>query len=185
MIPRRLCYALAVRAVAVLTAFAVLAPALASAQAPPSRERVRAMLSGIEHTPSDADWQRLGDGVLPVLMDLYNDTSQPPYVRLRAMGATGAFPRGAVRTFLLAVARVEGQSDLFVREAVVTLARGFGSAAVRDLVPFLAHHEDVVREAAARSLGRVGGSTAARALRERLRVERDSTVRRAIERALR
>lgn len=185
MSPRRLCYALAVRAAAVLIAFVVLAPALASAQAAPSRDRVREMLSGIEDTPSDADWQRLGDGVLPILMELYNQPGEPPYVRLRAMGATGAFPRAAVRTFLLAVTRVDGQSDLFVREAVVTLARGFGSAAVADLVPFLGHDEGVVREAAAQSLGRVGGTTATRALRGRLRVERDGAVRRAIERALR
>ncbi|MBN4049423.1 HEAT repeat domain-containing protein [bacterium AH-315-N03] len=181
---RSVCYAAAVRAAAVLIAFAVLVPAFASAQAGPTRDRVREMLSGIEHTPSDADWRRIGDSVIPVLMGLYNDTSQPPYVRLRAMGATGAFPRAAVRTFLLAVTRIDGQSDLFIREAVVTLARGFGSAAVADLVPFLAHDEDVVREATAQSLGRVGGGAAMRALRVRLRVERDGTVRRAIERAL-
>ncbi len=173
------------RIAATFIAVSLFLPALATAQATPSRERVRDLLSGIEHTPSDADWQRLGDGVLPILMDLYNDTDQPPYVRLRAMGATGAFPRAAVRTFLLAVTHVDGQSDLFVREALVTLARGFGSAAVSDLTPFLAHDERVVREAAASSLGRVGGSTARRALRDRLRIERDGEVRRVIERALR
>ena len=185
MIPGRLCYALAVRGAAVLIVLSTLAPGLATAQAVPSRERVREMLSGIEDAPTDADWRRLGDGVLPVLIDLGDDTSQPPYVRLRAVGATGAFPRAAVRTFLLAVARVEGQSDLLVREAVVTLARAFGGAAIEDLAPFLGHDEAVVRDAAARSLGTIGGAAATRALRQRLRVERDDTVRRTIERALR
>lgn len=185
MIQPRVCYALAVRPAAVVIVLCALAPRLVSAQAAPSHERVREMLSGIEDVPSDADWRRLGDGVLPVLIDLSDDTSQPPYVRLRAVGATGAFPRAAVRVFLLAVARVEGQSDLLVREALVTLARAFGSAAVGDLVPFLRHDEVVVRDAAARSLGTIGGSAATRALHERLRVERDDTVRRTIERALR
>jgi len=181
---RARCYAPAVRFMVCIVALLAL-PSIADAQAAPSRERVRELLSGIEHTPSDTDWQRLGDGVLPILIDLYDTPSEPPYVRLRAVGATGAFPRPAVRTFLLAVARVDGQSDLMVREALVTLARGFGQPAVRDLVPFLDHEEIVVREAVAAALGRVGGATATRALRSRLEVERDATVRTAIERALR
>lgn len=160
-------------------------PAVVSAQAAPSRDRVREMLSGIEHTPTDADWQRVGDGALPVLIDLYQSSTEPPYVRLRAVGATGAFPRPAVRTFLLAVARADGQTDLLVREAVVTLARAFGAASVGDLVPFLAHDEPVVREATATALGRIGTPDATAALRARLRVEREGAVRAAIQSALR
>lgn len=143
------------------------------------------MLSAIEGVPSDDDWHRLGDGALPVLIDLYADASEPGYVRLRAVGATGAFPRTATRTFLLAVARAEGQSDLFVREAVTTLARAFGPASVRDIVPFLQHEAPIVREAAAQSLGRIGGADARSALSARLTDERDATVRASIERALR
>ena len=143
------------------------------------------MLSGVEDVPSDADWQRLGDGTLSVLIDLYNGRDEAPYVRLRAVGATAAFPRAASRTFLLAVARADGQSDLFVREAIVALARGFGRDASADLSPFLDHAEPVVREAAARALGRIGGRVASSALSARLRVERDAVVREAIEAALR
>lgn len=143
------------------------------------------MLSGFEEIPSDADWRRLGDGVLPVLIELSNTPAEPTYVRLRAVGATAAFPRAAVRTFLLAVARADGQSDLFVREAVTALARGFGAASVGDLIPFLDHPEPVVREAVARSLGRLGRSDGTRALRARLPRERDVAVRTAIESALR
>lgn len=174
-----------VRSIVVLVLLLGALPSLASAQAAPSRERVRQMLSGVEDVPSDEDWRRLGDGVIPVLIDLYGDADQPPYVRLRAVGAVAAFPRPAVRTFLLAVTRVEGQSDLFIREAVMALARGFGAAASADVSPFLGHDEPVVREAAARALGRIGDAGATRALRARLTVERDSTVRATIEAALR
>ena len=163
----------------------LVAPALGAAQAAPSPERVRAMLSGIEDTPTEADWQRLGDGALPVLIDLYNDHTAPGFVRLRAIGATAAFPRAATRTFLLAVANADGQSDLFVREAVNALARGFGQAASADVARFLGHEAPVVREAAARALGRVGGTDATRALRLRLGSERDVVVRESIQRALR
>lgn len=163
----------------------VLVPALASAQAAPSRRQVRAMLSGIEHTPTEADWRRIGAGALPLLIDLYADRSEPAFVRLRAIGATAAFPGPATRTFLLAVARAEGQSDLFIREAVNALARAFGSRASADVAPFLEHDEPVVRDAAARALGRIGGRDATRALRARLHAERDAVVRASIQRALR
>lgn len=142
------------------------------------------MLSGIEDTPTDADWQRVGERALPILIELYNDADEAPFVRMRAVGASAAFPRPATRTFLLAVARAEGQSDLFVREALLALARGFGRGAVNDVAPFLAHAEPVVREAAARALGRVGGPEAQRHLSARLSVERDDVVREALQRGL-
>ena len=162
-----------------------LPPRSAAAQAPPSEAHVRELLSGIESVPTDADWRRLGDGALPVLIDLFNRPTEAPYVRLRALGATGAFPRPAVRTFLLAAARADNQSDLLIREAVVTLARAFGAASVSDIAPFLSHREVVVRDATARALGRIGGARALRVLRSRLALERDAGVRSSIEGALR
>ncbi|HEY8426763.1 MAG TPA: HEAT repeat domain-containing protein [Sandaracinaceae bacterium] len=164
----------------------VLAPAIASAQQtqPPTRAEVRAMLSGIEDVPTDADFRRLGDAVLPILIELYADPNEAPFVRLRAVGAAGAFPREATRTFLLAVANAEGQSDLFVREAVLALARAFGPRAASDLRRFLSHPQPIVRESAARALGRVGTREAADALRARLPVERDAVVREAIQAAI-
>ncbi len=162
-----------------------LVAAPAEAQAGPTRASVRQLLSGIEDVPTDADWRRVGDRALPLLIELYNDPREAPYVRLRAVGATAAFPVPAVRTFLRAVARAPEQSDLFVAEAVEALARGFGAAAVPDVAAFLGHEEPVVREAAARALARVGGDDARRALRERLRVEPLDYVRETLTRALR
>lgn len=160
------------------------APAPAFAQNGPTRAQVRQLLSGIEDTPSAEDWRRIGDGALPILIALYQDVDEPAYVRLRAVGATAAFPRRAVRTFLLGVARLEGQGDLYVREALFALARGFGRDAVQEVASFLAHDEPTVREGAALALGRIGGRAAEAALRARLRVERDRLVRAAIQRAL-
>ncbi len=143
------------------------------------------MLSGIEHVPSEDDWRRLGEGALPVLIDLYSDESEPGFVRIRAVSASAAFPQQATHTFLLAVAHADGQSDLFIREAVLALGRAFGRAAVGDIAPFLRHEASVVREASAMALGRIGGSDATGALRAQLSVERDAAVRTSIERALR
>lgn len=180
------CYPARVRhLLAPLIAVSLLLPSLASAQTAPSREQVVAMLSGIEDTPSPADWRRVGEGALPLLIELYADRSQPGFVRLRAIGAAAAFPRTATRTFLLAVAQAEDQSDLFVREAVNGLARAFGRDASPEVARFLDHRAPVVREAAARALGRVGGPNAVRALRARLSAERDVVVRESIRRALR
>ena len=175
------CYPPAVRAPILVLSLLLTLPAVASAQATPTRAQVRQMLSGIEDVPSARDWQRLGPDVLPVLMALYQDADEPNYVRLRAVGATAAFDRPAVRTFLLAVATVEGQRDLFVREAVLGLGRAFGAAAVRDVAPFLDHAEPIVREGAAAVLVRNGAEDLVRA---RLRIESDPAVRRAFESAL-
>src|SRR5687768_4239393 len=94
-------------------AILILLPSLAGAQ-PPSRERVRSMLMGYEQIPSHDQWRALGPETLAVLISLYDDQNQPPFVRLRAVGATAAFPTAATRTFLLAVARADGQGDLII-----------------------------------------------------------------------
>lgn len=174
-------------ALAVLAALTLL-PAAAAAQTQrraPTRAQVRELLSGIEDVPSAEDWRRVGDGALPHLIALYTDASEPPYVRLRAVGATAAFPSPAVRTFLEAVAGAEDQSDLFIAEALAALGRAFGEDAVPAIDDYLSHAEPVVREAAARQLGRIGNAPARRALQARLRAEDVAHVRATIERALR
>jgi HEAT repeat protein len=118
------------------------------------------------------------------LVALYDDPNEAPYVRLRAVYVCAHFPTPATRMFLRAVASAPGQSDLFVRAALEALVRGFGDAALGDVRPYLDHADPSVREGAARSLGRLRAPGAAVALRARLRVETDATVREAIGRAL-
>jgi HEAT repeat protein len=152
---------------------------------PPSKERVRMMLSGFEDVPSAAHFRALGPETLPVLIELYRDRSQPPFVRLRSVHAVGHFPTPATRTFLLAVARAPGQSDLFIREAVLALGRAFGERALSDVRPFLESPEPVVREGAALAIGRVGSPAALELLRRRLVTEGAEHVRETIQRQIR
>ena len=174
---------LAGRILATALVVGALAPSAPTAAQAPRRAALRQLLSGIEDTPTVEDWRRIGDGALPVLLSLFQDPQEPAYVRRRALGATAAFARPAVRTFLLAAGRLEGQHDLFVREAVFALARGFGRRAVGDVASFFGHEAASVREAVAIALGRIGGAEARAAIAARLRVEQDSLVREALERA--
>lgn len=159
------------------------APAAAGAQAP-TAQQVRELLSGYEYVPSGEDLRALGPDTLRVLIELYAAPDAPPWVRLRAIAAVGHYPEPATRTFLLAVARAEGQSDLLVREAVLALGRAFGEHAIADVRPFLSHREPVVREAAGMALGRIATPRAVDLLRARIVAERDPGVRRALDRSL-
>jgi len=170
-------------AVVVLIAAATVVPR-ASAN-PPSRDHVRQMLSGFETVPGADAWRTLGPETLGVLVGLYDDAHEVPFVRLRAVTVAAYYPSPAARTFLLAVARARGQSDLFVREAVLALGRAFGARALDDVRPFLAHAEPTVREAAAMALARIGTRPALDAVRTRLRAEPDAAVRDTMTRALR
>lgn len=170
-------------AAAVLFAAALLAPGQAAAN-PPGKAQVRQLLSGYEAMPAAESWRALGPETVAVLVSLYDDPSEPAYVRLRAVRAVSFYPVPATRTFLLAVTRVPGQGDLFVREAVLGLARAFGDRAVDDVKAFLNNPEPTVREGAAMGLGRIGTERARDALRRRLAIEGAEHVRGTIERAL-
>lgn len=132
---------------------------------PPSRTQVRQLLSGFETVPGADAWARLGPQTLGVLVALYADTSERPYVRLRAVSVAAFYPSPAARTFLLGVARAPRQGDLFVREAVLALGRAFGPRAVDDLRPFLTSPMPVVREATVAALTRIGTRPALDAVR--------------------
>ncbi|MCB9614445.1 MAG: HEAT repeat domain-containing protein [Sandaracinus sp.] len=146
----------------------------------PSRDQVRAMLSGVDTAPSDEAWRRLGPDTLAVLVALYDDQSTPFFVRMRAVSAAAHYPTPATRTFLEAVARAPGQRDLIVRRAVVALGRAFGADALDSVRPYLAHPEASVREGAVKTILAMGTPAAQAALRQRAAVETDPTVRAAL-----
>jgi len=152
--------------------------------APPSKAELAQLLSGYEDVPPASAWRDWGPETLGVLVELYQDGEQQPFVRMRAVSAAAHYPSAAARTFLLAVARAPGQSDLFVREAVVSLGRAFGPRAVDDVRPFLRHREPVVREGAVVALAEIRTPEALSALRTRLPDERTRHVAERIRRGL-
>jgi HEAT repeat protein len=151
---------------------------------PPSKAELSRLLSGYEDVPPASVFREWGPDTLSVLVELYQDTDQPPFVRIRAVSAAAQYPSPAARTFLLAVARAPRQSDLFVREAVVSLGRAFGPRAIDDVRPFLRHREPVVREGAVIALSRIRTPEALSALRTRLPDEHADHVRERIREAV-
>jgi HEAT repeat protein len=168
----------------ILTAFVVLASSATAHASPPSKAELSQLLSGYEDVPPASAWQAWGPETLAVLVELYQDTGEPPFVRIRAVSAAAHYPTPAARTFLLAVARAPRQSDLFVREAIVSLGRAFGPRAVDDVRPFLRHAEPVVREGAVVALAQIHTPRALEALRSHLPEERAAHVVERIERSL-
>lgn len=152
---------------------------------PPSKDRVRQLLSAIDQMPPATVWRALGPGTLGVLIELYDDPSEAPYIRMRTLVAAQHYPVPAARTFLNAAASARGQSDLFVRQALISLGRAFGERAIDDVRPYLTHADADVREGAVLSLSRIGTEAARAALRDRLPRERNEIVRTALQRALR
>ncbi len=156
----------------------------ASADAP-SKDRVRQLLSAIDQMPPQTVWRAMGSDTLGVLIELYNDTHEAPFVRMRTLVAAQYYPIPAARTFLNAAAAAPGQSDLFVRQALLSLGRAFGERAIDDVRPYLTHADADVREGAVLSLSRINTDAARAVLRNRLPRERSELVRTAMQRALR
>jgi len=154
------------------------------ATAQSDRVRVRQMLSGYETIPGRAQWRAMGSDTLRVLVALYSDPSEPAYVRLRSVSVAAHYPIPATRTFLRAVLAAPQQSDLFLRQALLAMARAFGASAKDDVAPFLTHPEPVAREAAVQALDEIGTDDALALLRPRLQSETHLAVRDALRRAL-
>lgn len=184
MLRRRLfALALPVAAHLLVSAALLAAPRLAHAT-PPDVARVREMLSSYEAGPPESAWRALGPETLPVLIALYDSTQEAPFVRQRAVAAAAYYPSPATRLFLRAVLTTPGQSELFVRTAVDSLARAFGADAWDEVRPYLAHQAVTVRMGAVRAATRIDTRAVRAALRERLRVEPDAEVRAALTAAL-
>lgn len=169
---------------ALVLAIALTIPATAVGQrrATPGVEQIVARLSGVEEGPSAREWRALGPGVVAILARIADDPQQPGWVRVRALGAAGAFATPSARAMLRRALR--SREPLFVRAAARAMHRAFGAAALGDLVPLLDHEDPAVREAVVDALAAVGGAGARRALRARLARENDEALRDAIAAAL-
>ena len=161
----------------------VFAPVVTHAQAGPDPSVVRA-LSSYDRGPGASFWQQLDPDTIDVLVRLYDDDDQPPFIRLRAVVVARHFPSSTARTFLLRVARAPNQPGLMVREAVRSLSVAFGARASVDIQGFVGHRDRSVREAAVQALLTHRTTQGMNRLRERLAHETDVVLRTRIRRAL-
>lgn len=147
----------------------------AQAQDAPSRDAVRALLSGIEEAPSAAEWEALGPGAVAVLAALHDDPSEAPFVRLRTLWAARFFATDESHALLARA--LEREDGLALRTAIESLAHAFGAAEVSRIAPFLGHDDVVVRESAIRALDTIHVAAATSALRARMSVEPEASLR--------
>ncbi len=165
---------------ALLSAWMLACPAAAQ-QA--TRAQMEHDLAGFEEGPDEAAVRSWGAEAPAALMAIGNDASAPPHVRQRAVYALRHFrQRPAVRDYLRALAAVPGQGIFLLRAALDALVLGFDD--LPTAAGFLADARVEVRDGAAWSLARSTNPSARSLLAERLRVERDETVRRTITDAL-
>lgn len=148
-----------------------------------TRAQIEHELGGIEQAPDDATVRQWGSDGPAVLMAIGNDPAAAPHVRQRAVYALRLFgARPGVKEYLRALAGVPGQGLYVLRAALDALVVGCNDVATAG--GFLGDARVEVRDGAAWSLARSTNPAARGLLAERLRVERDETVRRTLTDAL-
>ena len=153
----------------------------ASAEDKSQREKVLDLLTGYEFVADKQDWDEIGQGAGDILMEVFLDTGQPKIVRARAIMALRFFPDEAVKQFLLGILYKEDQDEKFLRKGLYALSRGFGKEVLGDIQKFLSHGNPDVREAAARSMGKITSRKSLNHLKKRLKVEKNDMVKKVIK----
>jgi hypothetical protein len=159
-----------------------------SARADGLEAELAALLApGVESSASLDQVAAFGPDVVPALIALVQDASQPQHVRMRALGALEGLDDRRATTYLEALltkpqTELEA-SPLVLRRALSGLARRSELAlCAPDLMPLLSHEDANVREAAAVLAARM--PEARKFLEARLSVERSRHVRVALSAAL-
>lgn len=148
-----------------------------------TRAQVEHDLGGFEQAPSDAMVRGWGAEAPAMLMTIGNDPQAAPHVRQRAVYALRLFgARPGVKEYLRALAAVPGQGLYVLRAALDALVVGCNDVATAG--GFLADGRAEVRDGAAWALARSTNPAARTLMADRLRVERDETVRRTLGDAL-
>lgn len=148
------------------------------------RARVVDLVSGLERSPSAEDWSLLGPGAVVELLALAEDSSMLPTQRGNALLALGNFPTDRAQTLLVATVVDASASALLRRKAGSGLAHGWGASAVPALTVALGAADVQVRQSAASALAALSDPAAEDALRARLAVETNTSVRQVIEQAV-
>ena len=156
---------------------------------PASREAVRSVLRARDAVRmTAADWQRLGDDVDVYLAEAAADTRLVYGARQRALAGLGAVGGDRAREFLHAFVTEREVAAPLLASAYQAYARGFArqqEAEVERLgVALLEHPDWLVRQSAARGLGRVGSAEARSALQAHQGKESHPAVQAAVRSAL-
>ncbi len=144
------------------------------------RARVIGLLSGIESSPTAADWAALGPGAADELFAVATDPVALPTQRGNALLALGNFPSPAARDLLTATLGASSVDPLLRRKSALGLARGWGGAAVPTLSAALTDTDVQVRMSVVRALSELDDEGAREALRARLATEPDAAVRKLL-----
>jgi hypothetical protein len=159
----------------VLSLASLLASSVAAAD-PVTRASVEASLAGYEGEPDVATIRQWGVDGERALLQIARDATLQGVVRVRAFHALRALAPDAGVLRLLRETAATPTADLFVRRACFdALVEGFDDVA--EVARHLADPDVLVRDGAAWTLSRSTHPAARAALRARLAVETDPTVR--------
>lgn len=161
-----------------MTALLALLLAASSAHADDAlRGKCIDLLAAYDDPATAEDWKSLGEGVPAELMAIAKDPKVSSTRRAGAVYALGWYPTPETRTFVTGVLYDVAAPNILRRKATFALGNGWGDGALAEIVATLASEDAQLRQAAARTLGKLGTPGATAALQERLSVETDRVVR--------
>lgn len=134
--------------------------------------------------PYESEWKPLGPAALGVLEELAANPEAPAPQRSRAVAFMAAVDHPEASGRLRALLEDTAALPSLRASAATALGLRTGSEAVATLLPFLQDSSAPVREAVARSLGRLGSPQARQALEDRLTLEETLLVREALQQGL-
>jgi len=87
-----------------------------------STQRVVAMLSAYESLPAQEEWLQLGPDVIPLLIEVANDSHELTFRRVRALTVLGYFPDPRAIETLESVVSSADAPPSYRRSAILALA---------------------------------------------------------------
>jgi HEAT repeat protein len=152
-------------------------------------QRLVRVLSAHEFAPSRNVFDRIGPDVNQLLVRIASSTEHRPSLRVRAVSALSIYPSDRSRRFLgglLFERELVGtpSGTLLRREAMRSLAVGFGGEVVDELAPLKDDGDAQIREGCAHALGETKSPRAVPVLDAWLPHEPELFVRLAVDRAV-
>jgi HEAT repeat protein len=150
----------------------------------PEEARTRVLELLRQPDAGSADFRAIGPEAPAALESVLADARAPEADRAAALSALGAVPDSAGLPALARAVNAPGLSPSLRDGAAELLGTRDREQAVAQLTPLLGSADPAVRSAAARGLGRAGGSAARKSLEDRLEREEEPSVRERLQAAL-